>query len=41
MWEICARETPYKSFANPHAIMKFVTLDKGRPDIKLVEQGCP
>jgi len=31
IWEICCRETPYKNLANPHAIMKYVTVDKGRP----------
>lgn len=31
LWEICTRDTPYKNFKNPHAIMKYVTIDQGRP----------
>jgi serine/threonine protein kinase len=41
LWEICSRETPYKSFSTPHAIMKFVTFDKGRPDLNSIQDGCP
>lgn len=36
LWEMSCRETPYKNFSNPHAIMKYVTLDKGRPDLGLI-----
>lgn len=41
LWEVCSRETPYKSFTNPHAIMKYVTFDSGRPDLNLIQEGCP
>ncbi len=41
MWEIFSRETPYKNFSTPHAIMKYVTFDKGRPDLNLIQDGCP
>ena len=41
VWEICSRQTPYKRFNNPHAIMKYVTIDKGRPDLSQIEASCP
>ena len=41
MWEICARETPYKNLSNPHAIMKYVTIDHGRPDKRKFQKDCP
>ncbi|CAD8170875.1 unnamed protein product [Paramecium octaurelia] len=42
LWEICCRETPYKQFStNPPAIMKLVTVDNGRPDLSLIQTGCP
>lgn len=41
LWEVCSRETPYKTFQTPHAIMKYVTFDRGRPDLNLIQEGCP
>jgi hypothetical protein len=41
VWEICSRETPYRNFSTPHAIMKYVTIDKGRPDLNSIQDGCP
>ena len=32
VWEILTRQTPYKNLNSPHAIMKFVVIEKGRPD---------
>jgi serine/threonine protein kinase len=40
VWEICSRETPYRNFQTPHAIMKYVTFDKGRPDLNSIQDGC-
>ncbi|CAD8077038.1 unnamed protein product [Paramecium primaurelia] len=42
LWEICCRETPYKQLStNPPAIMKLVAVDNGRPDLNLIQTGCP
>ncbi|CAD8083040.1 unnamed protein product [Paramecium sonneborni] len=42
LWEICCRETPYKQLStNPPAIMKLVAVDNGRPDLSLIQTGCP
>ncbi|CAD8183086.1 unnamed protein product [Paramecium octaurelia] len=42
LWEICCRETPYKQLStNLPAIMKLVTVDHGRPDLNLIQLGCP
>ncbi|CAD8085497.1 unnamed protein product [Paramecium sonneborni] len=42
LWEICCRETPYKQLStNPPAIMKLVAVDNGRPDLSLIQAGCP
>ncbi|CAD8171189.1 unnamed protein product [Paramecium pentaurelia] len=42
IWEICCRETPYKQLStNPPAIMKLVAVDNGRPDMNLIQAGCP
>jgi serine/threonine protein kinase len=41
LWEIICRETPYKNLKTPHAIMKWVTIENGRPDTKLIPPGCP
>ncbi|CAK74126.1 unnamed protein product (macronuclear) [Paramecium tetraurelia] len=42
LWEICCRETPYKQLStNPPAIMKLVAVDNGRPDLSLIQVGCP
>ena len=26
---------------NPHSLMKFVTMENGRPDMNLVDKECP
>ena len=41
LWEICARETPYKELKGPHAIMKYVTVDKGRPSLMAINSETP
>ncbi|KRX03812.1 Protein kinase-like domain [Pseudocohnilembus persalinus] len=41
IWEIMCRETPYKKQPNPPAIMKFVTIDKGRPDLTKIPRDAP
>lgn len=41
MWEIMTRQTPYKNMESPQALMKFVTVEGGRPDLKLVPPECP
>jgi len=41
LWEICARETPYQNLKSPAAIMKYVTVEKGRPDLTKVPKNHP
>ncbi len=41
MYEILTRETPYQNLKNPVAIMKFVTIEKGRPDLSKIPIGVP
>lgn len=41
VWEVLTRQTPYKNLNSPHAIMKFVVLEKGRPDKALIPAQCP
>lgn len=41
LWEICSRETPYKDFKSPLAIMKHVTIENGRPNLSRINPGCP
>jgi len=41
LWEILTRNTPYKSFTTPLQIMRYVTLEKGRPDMNIVPNDCP
>ena len=41
MWEICARKTPYYELSNPMAIMKYVTIDKKRPNMTIIDVNCP
>jgi serine/threonine protein kinase len=41
MWEICARRTPYFELSNPMAIMKYVTIDKKRPNMTIIDANCP
>ena len=41
LWEIICRVTPYKKLKNPHAIMKYVTIEKKRPDLAKIPESCP
>jgi len=41
LWEILARETPYANFKTPLAIMRYVTLEKKRPDLSKIPPNCP
>lgn len=41
MYEICSREIPYKNINNPVSVIKMVTLDKMRPDLRLLPYDCP
>lgn len=41
LWEICTRDTPYKNLKNPHAIMKYVTIDQGRPQLSQIPKETP
>jgi len=41
LWEICSRETPYQNLKSPAAIMKYVTVEKGRPDLTKIPKNCP
>lgn len=36
-----SRQTPYKGMANPQALMKYVTLQNGRPDLNAISPDCP
>jgi hypothetical protein len=33
LWEIIARKPPYLNMKNTQALMKFVTIEDGRPDL--------
>jgi hypothetical protein len=39
MWEILARLTPFAELKNPHAIIKYVGVDKGRPRLSDIPQN--
>jgi len=41
LYEIITRETPYQNIKNPAAIMRYVTLEKGRPDLSKIPPNCP
>ena len=41
LWEIITRKTPYKNLKTPHAIMKYVAIEKKRPDLSLVPETTP
>lgn len=41
LWEIASRMPPYTNMKNPHSLMKFVTLENGRPDMNFVDKECP
>lgn len=40
MWEIMAREPPFKSF-RPHEIMAAVINQQARPDMSKIPADCP
>ncbi len=40
MWEIAARKPPYLNMKNPQALMKYITVENGRPDISDLTD-CP
>jgi hypothetical protein len=41
LWEILTRQTPYQNLNTPVAIMRYVSLEKGRPDLSLIPFDCP
>jgi hypothetical protein len=41
VWEILARSLPYENLTSPAAIMKFVSVEKGRPDLNCIPDDCP
>lgn len=41
VWEIMARMTPFAHLSTPHAIMKYVTIEEGRPDLSILPSSCP
>jgi hypothetical protein len=41
LWEIASRVPPYTNMKNPHSLMKYITLENGRPDMNLVDKECP
>ena len=41
MYEILSRSIPYKNFTNPMAIMHYISIEKGRPDLDLIDSNCP
>merc|ERR1712032_8427 len=41
IWEVLARVTPFNTLNSPHAIMKFVSLDDGRPDLTRIPPDTP
>lgn len=41
LWEILSRRTPYSNLHNPMAILKYVAIEKKRPDIDIIPLDCP
>jgi hypothetical protein len=41
LWEMLCRYTPFSDLKNPHAIMKFVSIEKGRPNQLLIPPNTP
>lgn len=41
MWEILSRKTPFNHLQNPMAILKYVVIDKMRPDLSQIPNDCP
>ena len=41
IWEILTKELPYSHLTSASAIIKFVTVNNGRPDLTLIPDDCP
>jgi mitogen-activated protein kinase kinase kinase 7 len=41
LWEIASRCPPYTNMKNPQALMKYITIENGRPDLTLIDNECP
>ena len=41
LWEILSRRTPYSNLQNPMAILKYVAMDRKRPDLSSIPPECP
>ena len=41
LWEIAARKPPYLNMKNPQSLMKFVTIENGRPDLTELPNDMP
>lgn len=41
LWEILTRETPYADLHTPMAIMRYVAMERKRPDLSKIPQNCP
>lgn len=41
LWEIIARKPPYLNMKNTQALMKFVTIEDGRPDLSQLPSDTP
>ena len=41
LWEIITRETPYAHLNTPMAIMRYVAMERKRPDLTKIPHNCP
>jgi hypothetical protein len=41
VWEILTRHTPYENLESAVAILKYVAVENGRPDMDLIPDDCP
>ncbi len=41
LWEIMVRKPPYLNMKNAQALMKYVTIENGRPDLSQIPNDCP
>jgi serine/threonine protein kinase len=41
LWEIIARMPPYLNMKNPQALMKYVVMENGRPDLTKLPGDTP
>jgi serine/threonine protein kinase len=41
LWEILSQTPPYTNLKNPQSLMKFITVENGRPDLNLITEDCP